>query len=296
MEYRYWVIRYVPNVARGEFTNVGIVCGRDGGDWAVGFDTRSIKNSGSMSNDLRELRAWQRWFSGVIEAQSARFLVGSPDYVSVAWLERLRQRQANAIQFSDSSPIEIENAAAGVNLLFPHLVERPRRPHRQGLTRAQVRGEVTEGLINGFGFRKGVNLFTQPRVEVGKQKGTFDLARFESGENHLMQAWAFNVVGLPELERDIQSWNYLVGRLRNSGARLDLQGNQGMALSNSVPVEVVYEEPSSFENQRQDIFEAALEAWSMNEVNAVPLDHFLADTNAATRAVALESANHIQNW
>jgi hypothetical protein len=39
MLYNYWVVRYVPNVARGEFTNIGLVVGADGADWTTRFET-----------------------------------------------------------------------------------------------------------------------------------------------------------------------------------------------------------------------------------------------------------------
>ena len=67
MSYQYWIIRFVPNIARGEFTNVGLVCGRDGGDWAVGFDPRYVRNHGNLSSDLRELTNWITWFRRTVE-------------------------------------------------------------------------------------------------------------------------------------------------------------------------------------------------------------------------------------
>lgn len=111
MSYQYWIIRFVPNTARGEFSNIGLVCGRDGGDWAVGFDPRYVRNHGNLSSDLRELSSWTSWFRRTIEQHGS---VGfGEESVSNGWISQLRSRQANSVQFSDLAPIEVVSARRG---------------------------------------------------------------------------------------------------------------------------------------------------------------------------------------
>jgi hypothetical protein len=140
--YQYWIIRFVPDVARGEFANIGIVCGRDDGDWAVEFDTKSIRSRGHFSTDLRELSVWVSWFVRAVTGEDAG---SGPPSVSSGWLEHLRSRQANSVQFAEPSPVEATTAREAVGILFPLLVARPPlRSHSQGLTRRRLRAQVRD--------------------------------------------------------------------------------------------------------------------------------------------------------
>ncbi|MFT4165009.1 MAG: DUF3037 domain-containing protein [Microlunatus sp.] len=274
MSYQYWIIRFVPNIARGEFTNVGLVCGRDGGDWAVGFDPRYVRSHGNLSSDLRELSSWIAWFRRTVERQrDAGF---SDQSVSSGWLAQLRSRQANSVQFSEPAPIEVVSAQAGVDMLFPHLVEREPTRRRRGLTRRSLRIDVRDTLLFERDLTIGYDLFVQPKVRIGKQRGSFDLLCSDSQTNALTNVWAFNVASLEALDREIQSWNYLVSRLRSDGANLELGSSRTTMLPADVSIDVVYDPPASDREQewRSDIFEAAHEAWLLNGVTPRSVDEF----------------------
>lgn len=274
MSYQYWIIRFVPNIARGEFTNVGLVCGADGGDWAVGFDPRYVRNHGNLSSDLRELTNWITWFRRTVEHHGS---VGFGEQsVSSGWIAQLRSRQANSVQFSKPAPIDVESARAGVEMLFPHLVEREPTRRRRGLTRQSLRADVRDTLVFEGGLAIGHDLFVQPKVRIGKQRGSFDLLRSDSQTNSLTNVWAFNVASLEPLDREIQSWNYLVSRLRADGANLQLGSSRTATLPADAPIDVVYDPPTSDRERqwRSDIFEAAQEAWQLNNISAHSVDEF----------------------
>lgn len=272
MSYQYWIIRFVPDVARGEFSNIGIVCGRDGGDWAVEFDLRSVRSHGGLKSDLRELSGWTSWFrraviggSGSTEAREA----------SSGWVEHLRTRQANSVQFSDPAAVSARSAAEGVDLLFSRLVERAATRRSQGITRRSLRAEVRDVLVDELDLVPGKNLFSGPAFQVGKQRGEFDLLRFEGSTEALTNVWAFNVATLDVLERDIQSWNFLVGRFRDDGATVRLGTETVVELRSDSPIEVVYDPPApGMESRRADIYEAALEAWTLSGVTPWTWEEF----------------------
>jgi hypothetical protein len=275
MSYQYWVVRFVPNIARGEFTNIGIVCGRDGADWAVHFDPRYVRNHGNLGPELRELSLWTRWFQRTIERYGTTGFDERP--VSSGWITHLRSRQANSVQFSEPAPINVESAREGVALLFPHLVERETsRRGRRNITRKSLRAEVRETLEFQDGLIAGYDLFIQPKVQISKLRGSFDLARTDGDPTGLTNVWAFNVASLDVLEREIQSWNYLVNRFRAEGATLQLAPSRSTVLGGDTPIDVVYDAPESQREAqwRSDIFEAAKEAWELNHVSARSLDEF----------------------
>ncbi|MBF4568523.1 DUF3037 domain-containing protein [Plantibacter sp. VKM Ac-2880] len=277
MNYHYWIIRFVPNVARGEFSNIGILSGRDGGDWAVGFDPRFTRSHGALSSDLRELSSWIRWFQKRVSSHATASLDGDLPAISSGWIGHVASRQANTVQFSSPAPIESESARDAVNLLFPHLVERESARRRRTLDRRALRADVRDLFTHELGYRVGSDLFVQPRASIGKQRGAFDLLRTSLGGDRLTNVWAFNVATLENLERDIQSWNFLVSRLRSDGATVSRHDAAAIHVAADVPIEVAYDAPTSTREAawRSDIFEAAREAWSLNDVAVLPFDDYL---------------------
>lgn len=279
MDYHYWTIRYVPNVVRAEFTNIGIVCGRDGGDWAVRFDTRYVKNHAPLSNDLSELNPWIAEFRRSVEAHARTPLTDGAPRVSSEWINHLRTRQANIVQFSAQASADVSSAINGVDLLFPHLVERSTPKRRSSITRRILRTEVRDTLVTEMGYSVGIDLFEKPLATIGKQRGSFDLARFVPVDRVLTNVWAFNVSNLETLEREIQSWNFLVGLLRQDGASLRLSNGSIRIFDAATPIEVVCDPPKSTAEDawRLDIHEAALEAWDRNNVSVQTLDEYRSD-------------------
>lgn len=286
MIYNYWIVRFVPNVARGEFSNIGLVAGADGHDWSVSFDPRFIRNHGNLSSDLRELRAWMDWFQRTVSTESESEL--SRPEISSGWIDHLRNRQANSVQFSPAAPIDAESARAAVDLLYPHLVEREVARRRSTLTRRRMRVEVRDTLVHELGFSIGRDLLTSPRARIGMQQGTFDFAytgdrRFAGPGRHLSNVWAFNVMSLDSLQTEIQSWNYLVARLRTSGATMESHGER-FDVSPGTPIEVIIDAPSTDRGDsawREDIFAAATEAWMLNDVRVSTFSEFLASAHEA---------------
>lgn len=277
MDYQYWIIRFVPDVARGEFTNIGIVCGREAGDWAVKFDTRFVKSHGDLTSDLRELKAWTNWFRETVESQAREHLEGPMGPKGASWIRSLSTRLANGVQLSAPTPIHVSSAREGLSLLFPRLVVREPLRRNRSRTRRTLRSELRDVLVNELDFVVGRNLFMQPRAAISKQQGAFDALRVTSGSDVLTNVWAFNVATLETLETEIQSWNFLVSRLRQDGAALTrANGTQPSSVPSDVPIEVIYDAPSiDLETQwRSDIFEAALEAWAINGVVARTRDEF----------------------
>lgn len=291
MKYQYWIIRFVPNVARGEFTNIGIVCGRDGGDWAAAFDLRSVRRHGNFSSDLHELHGWVTWFTRALDAP--RSDSRREQAASSGWVEHLRSRQANSIQFAEPSVIDTGAAREGVNLLFPHLVEREHVSRRRGYTRPRLRSEVRDALSFAANLTLGRDLFLNPKIQIGKQRGSFDFLTRGGPEDAVTNVWAFNLATLDVLERDVQSWNYLIGRFRNDGASVSLGSKiKSIQLPSDSPIDVVYDPPASGkETRRGDIFEAAMEAWEIGEVKARSIDAFLSDTDFAPGDRTLDATN-----
>lgn len=276
MSYDYWVVRFVPDVARGEFANIGLICGRDGADWWSQFDLHGVRGRGLLNADLRELRPWVHWLEqrvrGVAELGDEAF-----DRLDGGWLNTLRARQAGSVQLSGPMPVDSLTARAGVELLFPLLVARGRLRHRTTRTRQSMRAEVREALVSDLDLQPGKTLLDRPRVSIGMQSGRFDLGLQPADHTQFANVWAFNVSTLDDVERDIGSWNYVVGRLRQDGGELR-HGRREAAVASDVAIDVIVDFPHRDSPQRgYEILAAANEAWRLNDVNVHSLEDYISD-------------------
>ncbi|WP_460945851.1 hypothetical protein [Okibacterium endophyticum] len=113
-------------------------------------------------------------------------------------------------------------------------------------------------------------------MQIGKQRGSFDLMRSDGPANALTNVWAFNAATLDVLEREIQSWSYLVSRFRSDGAALQLGKSRTMTLPADALIDVVYDAPTSDRDRqwRSNIFAVAQEAWQLGSITPHSLDEF----------------------
>jgi len=260
----YWIIRYVPDVARGEFQNIGIVCGSDHGDWAAAFDWRHIHN-----RTPRDVREWASWFSGQV---AQRDMVSQDHEFTRSWIEGIRQRQANSVQISDARPVVAKSSRQAAEFLFPHLVEREHKSRSRRTTRRQLRSEV-RGIYSLSNLSEGRDYFDRPEVRLGKLRGDFDFVQVNERLPIVRNVWAFDMTGLDDLERSIQAWNYEITRLRDDGATL-VNGDRRIPLPSDSVVTAIIDPPMHESPRRADIYAAALESWQHEKVDVLSLEQF----------------------
>lgn len=270
-DYLYWLVRYVPDVARGERVNVAVVVGRDGGDWAVRV-APDLRRASRLGGDAGALRPWLNRLDRSIENYErpplALFARADETRVTRAWLELLSHRFNNVLQVSPASPVVAASAADGVDFLFSALVAAP-TAIRRSRTRTRIVHDLGQLYTLTAGLELGTSLLQRPRALAGRQRGRFDFAVVEERVDQLSQAFSFDVRDLDALQQEVQSWNFVVSRLRDGGALIS-QGAFTRQAEASVNVAVAYQEPADSDAERRDAFEAALEAWSGLGVKAVP--------------------------
>ncbi|QOD92988.1 DUF3037 domain-containing protein [Chryseoglobus sp. 28M-23] len=259
----YWVIRYVPDVARGEFHNVGVVCGSSNGDWAAAFDWQYLHKK-----TPRDVLEWAEWFNDQVRQGEALM----PDHeFTRGWVEGIRQRQANSVQVGPPLPVVSDNARDAAATLYRQIVQHKfaRRTHRT--TRRQLRSEVRSLL--SYTLMEGEHYFERPEVRLGQMHGDFDFVQVNEALPVIRNVWAFDVAGLDDLERGIQAWNYGITRLRDDGAVLRTKDRALELPSNSV-VTAIIDPPLHDSRRRTEIFEATLEAWERERVDVLTVSQF----------------------
>lgn len=269
--YLYWLVRYVPDVARGERVNVAVIVGRDNGDWAIRV-APDLRRASRLGGDATALRPWLERLQSAIhdyEHPPLGLFAHSDDItVSRSWLELLSHRFNNVLQISAATPVEAASALDGADFLFPILVATP-APIRRSQTRQRIVRDLTELYERTANLEIGESLLRAPHVFTGRQRGRFDFAVVDDTVDQLSQAFAFDVRDSDVLERELQSWNFVATRLRHDGASISFGGRERQA-ERDVPIAVAYQEPTTRDPRRLDVFDAALEAWTALEINAVP--------------------------
>ncbi|MBD8023462.1 DUF3037 domain-containing protein [Microbacterium gallinarum] len=269
--YLYWLVRYVPDVARGERVNVAVVVGRDGGDWAIRV-APDLRRASRLGGDASALRPWlERLERSIHDYEHPPLdLFATRDIrVSRSWLELLSHRFNNVLQVSAAAPVEARSAREGVDFLYPVLVATPAPLHRSR-TRARLVTDMAELFVRTGNFEVGSTLIRRPPARVGRQRGRFDFAVVDGGVDQLSHAFAFDVRDTDALEQEMQSWNFIVSRLRQDGAAIGA-GTHPLSADSDVAIAVAFQEPAGRPDaRRDDVFAAALEAWSALDVHAVP--------------------------
>lgn len=272
--YTYWLVRYVPDVARGEQVNVAVVVGRDGGDWAI-RSASDLRRASRLGGDASVLRPWlsrlESAFSHYQRPVLNIFSSSATEDISSSWVNRLSHRFNNILQVSDAAPVDAMSAQSAVDFLFPILVANPEKISRSR-TRSRLVGDMGEFYLQTAHLQPGKNLIRRPLATIGRQRGRFDFAVVNSRVGQLSQAFAFDVRDLDALEQELHSWNFIVSRLRDAGGAVGEGTTAPFAVSSEVPISVVYQaaESGRLESRRQDLLESALEAWTMLAVRPVP--------------------------
>ncbi|WP_341933446.1 DUF3037 domain-containing protein [Microbacterium sp. LWO14-1.2] len=270
--YLYWLVRYVPDVARGERVNVAVIVGRDGGDWAI-RSAPNLRRASRIGGDAQAIRPWleslERSVRDYEHPPLALFASLEPQTVSRAWLSLLSHRFNNTLQLSSPAPVEAVSAEDAAGFLYSVLVATPDISPRSK-TRTRLVQHLSDLYLRTSSLELGESLLRRPRALVGKQRGRFDFAVVDDHVDQLSHAFAFDVKDTDSLEQELQSWNFVVTRLRDSGA-IVAAGQEERTAESDVPVSVVFQEPPrSADSRTWDVFDAALEAWRTLGVDAVP--------------------------
>src|SRR5215218_10174469 len=126
MSYRFSVIRFVPDPARGEFVNLGAIVGdEEAQDW----DMRVISNyrrakaidpRGVLPDALSFVASLDEWVSSDEQLQ-----LEGPEAPTVERLALLAQESRNIVQFTPPAPVVASSSEEALDLLFDNLILDP---------------------------------------------------------------------------------------------------------------------------------------------------------------------------
>lgn len=274
--YTAWALRFVPNAARGEFVNFGILAGRDDDDWAL-WTVDDLRRS-------RCIAAFQPSVEDLIShiAERVHFLNGVPAsntrnnqppldpeaLITEAWVRNLTHHAYNALQFSAPMPALGVSANAVAESLFGHLVAPPTttdRPQAVTRLRRSVRAALEELEVPEHSVRMNWRMSSRSDFE------RLDFALGHERPLAITQCIAFTQDDAQASKRQANSWSFLIHLLRKHGGSLTPSGNAvgpKLRIDRNIPVTVVHDLPTTA--AQKEALSAAQAGWREMNITAVP--------------------------
>ncbi len=279
MRFVYSAIRFVPDPARGEFVNFGVVVGSDEtGEWDVRVAgnqkrARRIDDNGVLPVLLQ--------FTNELGKQVDRaeeFYLLENSSMSEAWLTKAWQECNNVVQFSRPAPIAANSLEEALGLMFGKLVVDPESSALAYKRKTTAVSALRRAYVE-VGIKKGAHLFESTTVQAEKHAENFDFAVANGKVVQLSQAWSFQLPNQKELSESIKSFAWTVAHVRKSGGvALTPQGNS-IEVPRNVDVAALFIPPT----KAREVFDEAGAAFNEVRVELVEIGH---ETELSARARA----------
>jgi hypothetical protein len=295
MRYLYSLVRFVPDPARGEFVNVGVIVGSDE---AREWEFRAIENLQRARHlddpGRRSLAAVtdfvERLANEVDEFSEATEEGYTPQgFVSEAWLTMLQEDMERVVQLTPLVPIRADSAEEALSRLFQQLVVDPVQERLSYLRKTRAAAALRRAYLFADLIDPERYVFENVRVRAGSHGSHLDFAVANGTVVQLAQTWSFQVPDQTRLIERVRSWGWTMERLKASGGEVTLPGDRVQQVARGVDIEVVFVPPR--EEQRDDsAFRDALGVFDEIGASAVPLKE--AATVAARASVLLAPHLH----
>ncbi|HXE76058.1 MAG TPA: DUF3037 domain-containing protein [Candidatus Xenobia bacterium] len=208
----FYLLRYVPNIVRGEFVNLGVLV----------YDLQSQRLlPPKLLEDFRRVRRLHPWADlDVLAALERQIEAEAPQQNGAlrSYLERMQQ-YSNVLEFSEPKAVLTADAEAELERLFETYVAEPRYPGRVTVaverSRAWIRSQLNAALRRAGLWQR---LDRGVRVEDYTHKGDrfrFDFGWRRNGNLGFLQALA--------LEREVDRAKVLAYTMERIQTRLAAQ-------------------------------------------------------------------------
>ncbi len=242
MRYVYSVLRFVPDPARGERVNLGLLVGSDDADeWLLRLIASNSKRARSIDDAHVLPRVWD------ILDDLGRTVDDYADgdltvRLSEQWLAELARNSLGVVQFTDPTPVVAESVPHVMDMLWPEFIVEPER-------RADARTNkhpVLAALRRAFkqrGLRLGHEYAERAVVKGRRHHGAFDFVVANGEAKQLAQGFTLGAANADELYEKVKAWAWTVQDLRESDGGEVKIGERLVKVAPNVPVAAVYAPP-----------------------------------------------------
>lgn len=242
--YVYSVLRFVPDPARGEFVNVGVIAGNaETGEWQL----HEIENK-KRARALAQSTAIITTFTDYIGRLLDRIEDDDSDEAVVVdeeWLTALSDSHRNVVQLTAPAPVSATSLDDALGLITGRMLVDPVGGHLPYIPRSSARSRLRSSYSHA-GLKFEENVFAGVRISVGElTPESIDFAVANGKPVQLAQAWSFQTPDEPALVRRFRSWSWTISKLRLSGGTIRLGEARTEKLDAGVRLEAVVVPPRS---------------------------------------------------
>jgi hypothetical protein len=286
MGYYYSLLRFVPDPARGEFINLGILAGDDdAADWDLRLiqnfrRARAIDNEGALEIAMAFIPSLQDHIAA-LDPTTTEMTAAEP--LTTEYLSHLSEEMQNVVQLTAPTPIAASSADEALEVLYSELVvdatsQRLRftdkKPAQASTRRAYKKYEIPKQSVR-----------EHAPVVAGPYSGTFDFAVANGSVVQLVQCWSFQLPNQTELAEQVKAWAWVVHELRGHGATVTLADREADAEQDVDVATVVVPPEDGQETRAYEEAQAAFEEIRVEQLTPDQADELGA--RAAERLQAL---------
>jgi hypothetical protein len=253
MRHVYSVIRFVPDPARDEAVNIGLLAGSDeSNEWSartVGNwqRARAIDDARALPEVSAHIQLLTSLLDEYTRSHEQLAPAPLPPEVSEAWLRQLADSSRNVLQFTSPRPVVADSAEGALDLLWDELIVDP-AARRYAF---QKKHRAVAALRRAF-RQRGVpadRLVESPRLFSSAYTSAVDFAAHNGQVAALANCWSFQLPDKEKLLEEVKAWAWAIRDLRRGGARIAGPSEQ-YEVAPGVYVAVVYVPPASADDRR----------------------------------------------
>lgn len=248
MNCMYSVLRFVPDVARGEFANVGVVA-RSVPDQTTSIEIRFPNSHARAIAPAEMVRGFGKYIRDFCKyVDDPNRPPGTPLDPDDPFAD-LRQTDFSALQLTEAFPIVAESPKQAAELMAGVLVSDYDKSKRQKprFTRTQALKSARQSYKHS-GLVRNKDYFETIDVDSPHFYRRFDFGVANGQIVQLAQAWSFAIKNPNSLKEHILSWAFAVEELRDQGAETQIDGRL-MTINKDVDVDVLYKRPDTEEGE-----------------------------------------------
>lgn len=286
MTMQYWTIRWVPDVVRGEFVNIGVLAGDDETrDWAIQH-VDSFRRANLLGGDAGRAQSY-------LEALSRRVsssllppgIFGDAPELSSVEIERIRAHQSNSVQLSEPRLVHASSALEALGIIYPLMVDEP-EVHRRSRARTRLVNALGTKLERVLSSRE-VDLERNLVGRAAMERGKFDFVAASGHHAQLAHAWSFRTQDASITAEKTGAWAWFVSEFRRQGVHLASKDGRSFDLDSDTPLVVIHDAPSS--DGQAEVLRAARSSWRQLGATVHESDELDEATREVLKNLALAS-------
>jgi Protein of unknown function (DUF3037) len=291
MRYVYSVVRFVPDPARGESTNLAVVAGNDeSSEWELRRvdnlkRARALDDRGILPEAVASIERLSKEIDDYVTAvEEDRRSVSN---ISESWLDALARHSGNVIQFTAPLPLLADSLEMAIGMVAGEFLAP--REFAAGLQpvpslRKHAALAATRHAFHEEGLRRGQHYEERVEVIAGAHgREPFDFVVYNGAALQLVQAWSFQAALQEDLSRRVRAWAWALQGLRASGGSV-VAGAKNLGIARDISVSAVYVPP--LELEARSVWDEATTAFRELRVAAVPFNEVGKLAEEAARLLA----------